>query len=62
MVELLLDYGANPYDNGSRGKDGAQRLARYLRKMKLRQLIQEHMTKYPEEECLAKSTKMNGIR
>lgn len=34
MVELLLDYGANPYDNGSRGKDGAQRLARYLRKMK----------------------------
>ncbi|KAK1855066.1 ankyrin repeat protein [Colletotrichum chrysophilum] len=62
MVELLLDYGANPYDNGSRGKDGAQRLARYLRKMKLRQLIQEHMTKYPEEECLAKSTKMNGSK
>ncbi|KAF5516105.1 Ankyrin repeat and KH domain-containing protein 1 [Colletotrichum siamense] len=60
MVELLLDYGANPYDNGSRGKDGAQRLARYLCKMKLRQLIQEHMTKYSEEECLAKSTKMNG--
>ncbi|EQB48109.1 hypothetical protein CGLO_12685 [Colletotrichum gloeosporioides Cg-14] len=35
MVELLLDYGANPYDNGSRGKDAAQRLARYLRKTKL---------------------------
>ncbi|KAF4852504.1 Ankyrin repeat and KH domain-containing protein 1 [Colletotrichum siamense] len=62
MVELLLDYGANPYDNGSRGKDGAQRVARYLCKMKLRQLIQEHMTKYSEEECLAKSTKMNGSK
>ncbi|KAF4823947.1 Ankyrin repeat and KH domain-containing protein 1 [Colletotrichum tropicale] len=62
MVELLLDYGANPYDNGSHGKDGAQRLARYLWKMKLGQLFQEHMTKYSEEECLAKSTKKSGSK